>query len=89
MTTEAVHACPGCALILDWRVEYPPIPMTFFTWFDADGRPIEFCPGCDEELPSGDLRRAKVWQARAEGALVFGALVWICLSPWWLGSLWP
>jgi hypothetical protein len=47
--------CPNCGLNLEWGAEYPPIPMDVFRWFE-DGKPISFCPRCDHELPSGDIR---------------------------------
>lgn len=48
--------CPECGHALTWDVEHPPIPMTLYTWFDDEGRPVQFCPACDVELPTGDLR---------------------------------
>jgi hypothetical protein len=47
--------CPECGHALAWETAYPPIPLTVYTWFDREGEAIQFCPGCDTELPEGDL----------------------------------
>jgi hypothetical protein len=51
--------CPECKYALEWAIEMPPIPMTFFSWFDpnGEGERIHFCPRCDHELPDGDLTK--------------------------------
>lgn len=53
--------CPECSRPLEWAIETPPIPMTFYSWFDPDGegQRLNFCPGCDNELPGGDLTKTK------------------------------
>lgn len=46
--------CPACGrsvTVMDYDRDPPPIPMRVRPQpIDDDGRPVMFCPGCDEEL---------------------------------------
>lgn len=55
-------ACPDCGHRLEWLIETPPIPMTFYSWLDpnGDGERIHECPECGNELPQGDLTKEEV-----------------------------
>lgn len=51
--------CPSCGYELEWAIATPPIPLTFFSWFDpnGEGERIEDCPRCGEPLTAGDLTK--------------------------------